>query len=312
VPRIKLPSPRGHITAGPSHSLLNADLPDDYTSLSHAADQRIRDLTEHLPRVLKMYELLQSDPRALAHWTLANYLTVGKLNYNDHGPIHARVTCAYAMELMTLLAKANVPFDVVESEAGDLEDAFLVVLAGILLHDIGNALHRYNHEAMSVNMARPILSDLLAQIYNDVEQRTLMEDFILSSIECHDINPPPLYMEAAVVAVADGCDMTKGRARMPFDLGKIDIHAVSALSIEDVRIEACEECEDSGASVQILVMMSNSAGIFQVEETLVKKLLVTPLKRYVTVKAMAIEPNSPYDRRILQSVSLRNGRLTPT
>src|SRR5205085_10299743 len=102
-----------------------------YTSLSHAADQRIRELTEHFPKVLHLYELLQSDPRALAHWTLANYLTVGKLNYNDHGPIHARVTCAYAMELMTLLAKENVPFDVVESEAGDLEDAFLVVLAGI-------------------------------------------------------------------------------------------------------------------------------------------------------------------------------------
>jgi hypothetical protein len=134
-------------------------------------------------------------------------------------------------------------------------------------------------------------------------------NFILSAIHCHDINPAPLYMEGAVVAVADGCDMTKGRARMPFDLGKIDIHAVSALAIEEVNIRRCTDCD---LPVEIEVLMSNSAGIFQVEETLVKKLLVTPLKAYVTVKASTIDHTSEFDKRIVQSVILRNGRLTPT
>ena len=302
--RIKLPTPRPH-----ANGLLHADLPDDYTSLSLAADTRIRQLTRPFPRTNRVYELLLNDPRAVAHWNLANYLTVGKLNYNDHGPIHARVTCAYSMELMTLLAQANVPFDVIESGSGDLDDAFLSVLAAIMLHDIGNALHRTNHEAMGVGMARPILEDLLSRIYADIEQRYLIMDFILSAIECHDIHPAPLYMEGAVVAVADGCDMTKGRARMPFDLGKIDIHAVSALAIEEVNIRRCTDCD---TPVEIEVMMSNSAGIFQVEETLVKKLLVTPLRAYVTVKASTIDPQSEYDKRIIQSVTLRNGRLTPT
>jgi len=133
----------------------------------------------------------------------------------------------------------------------------------------------------------------------------LIENFILSAIQCHDMNPPPLFMEGAVVAVADGCDMSKGRARMPFDLGKIDIHAVSALSIEAVRILRGENMP-----VEIHVDMSNSAGIFQVEEILVKKLNLTPLRQYVTVKASTITPGGR-DQRIVDSVILKDGRLRP-
>jgi len=301
--RILLPTP--HANAG-NGKKLKAKLPDDYSNLAREADQTIRTLTANLPHTAKMYGLLLCDPRADAHWNLSNYLTVGKLNYNDHGPIHARVTAAYAMQIMTLLAEANTPMDVVVSNTGEKDDAFLVVLAAVMLHDMGNALHRVGHEAMGVILAQPILERVLPEIYRDPEQRYLIMDFILSAIECHDMNPPPLYMEGAVVAVADGCDMTKGRARMPFDLGKIDIHAVSALSIEDVNIK-----RGTDIPVEIEVLMSNSAGIFQVEETLVKKLNLTPLKTYVTVKASAVDPNSAHDQRIIESVVLKNGRLTP-
>ena len=38
--------------------------------------------------------------------------------------------------------------------------------------------------------------------------------------------------------------------------------------------------------VEIQVTMNNSAGIFQVEETLTKKVLRSPLRPYVTVVAM--------------------------
>lgn len=301
--RILLPTPHADTNNGKK---LKANLPDDYSNLAREADQTIRALTTNLPRTAKMYGLLLCDPRADAHWNLSNYLTVGKLNYNDHGPIHARVTASYAMQIMTLLAEANAPMDVVLSNTGALDDAFLVVLSAVMLHDMGNALHRVGHEAMGVILAQPILERVLQEIYRDPEQRYLIMDFILSAIECHDMNPPPLYMEGAVVAVADGCDMTKGRARMPFDLGKIDIHAVSALSIEEVNIKP-----GSDIPVEIEVLMSNSAGIFQVEETLVKKLNLTPLKTYVTVKASAVNPDVAHDQRIIESVALKNGRLTP-
>ena len=285
---------------------LKVSLPDDYTELARRADATIRELTAPHPRTARLYDLLISDPRMGAHWNLSNYTTVGKLNYNDHGPIHARVVTAATMQIITLLTSANVPMDVIISGAGEVDDSFLVALGGIMLHDIGNSIHRSGHEMIGMMLAQPILADYLPLLYDDREQQQLIHNFILSAIHTHDVSPAPLFMEGAVVAVADGSDMTKGRARMPFDLGKIDIHAVSALAIEEVNIRRGEE-----VPVEIEVLMSNSAGIFQVEETLVRKLLVTPLKAYVTVKASTIEPDKDCDKRILHSVTLRNGRLAP-
>ena len=299
--RIKIASRRAKSVVGALH----ITLPDDYSELFNEADGVIRALTKPFGRTAQAYELLITDPAVDAHWNMANYTTVMKLNYNDHGPIHARVTCAYALQIMTLLVPAGVAWDVIESGTGDLDDAFLVVLIGILLHDIGNALHRTNHEAMGVILAERVLQRVLPQIYPDIEQQTLIGDFISSAIQCHDMNPAPLFMEGALVAVADGCDMTKGRARTPFDLGKLDIHAVSALSIEDVNIKPGKMIP-----VEIEVLMSNSAGIFQVEQTLVSKLNQTRLKNHVTVRAMTVHPGG-FDKRIIDVLELREGRLTP-
>lgn len=287
---------------------LNTPLPDDYGELAMRADIAIRALSAPYPRTAQMYEMLIADRRVDAHWNLSNYTTVGKLNYNDHGPIHARVTASYAMQIMQLLIEADVPMDVVKSGAGDVDDACLVALAGVMLHDIGNATHRVGHELMSVILAQPILADMLAELYDDAEQQALISDFILSAIQCHDMNPPPLFMEGGVVAVADGCDMTKGRARMPFDLGKLDIHAVSALAIEEVNIRPSN---GSKMPVEIEVRMSNSAGIFQVEETLVKKINATPLRHYVMVHVTSINPEQHFEKRILSNAMLENGRLKP-
>ena len=291
----------------PNSAKLQADLPDDYSELAERAEETIRELTSAYPLTAKLYDHLMSDARLSAHWNMSNYTTVSKLSYNDHGPIHARVVTSYAMQITKLLVDANVPLDVIESGSGGPDDAFLVTLAGIMLHDIGNAVHRVNHELVGMQLAHPILDAYLPELYPDAEQRQLIENFILSAIQCHDVTPPPLFMEGAVVAVADGCDMTKGRARMPFDLGKVDIHAVSALAIEEVNIQRGDIMP-----VEIEVLMSNSAGIFQVEQTLVRKLLVTPLRTYVTVKASTINPGDTCDKRILQSVQLRDGRLSPT
>jgi hypothetical protein len=300
--RIRLPQPN-------RENKLAINLPDEnaYSLLDQHADETIRKFVQPLARTRQIYEWLITDARMTAHWGMSNYLTVGRLNYNDHGPIHARVTGAYAMQLMRYLFDAGAPMDVINSNAGDIDDAFLVALAGVMMHDIGNSLHRTGHEAMGVIMALPILQEWLARLYSDIEQRTLIQNFVLSAIQCHDINPPPLYMEGAVVAVADGCDMTKGRARMPFDLGKLDIHAVSALAIEDVRIQPSH----GPLPVEIEVLMSNSAGIFQIEETLVKKINATPLKSHVRVSVCSINPSQAFEKRIVMNAVTENGRLKP-
>ncbi len=94
-------------------------------------------------------------------------------------------------------------------------------------------------------------------------------------------------MEAGLVLIADGCDMEKGRARIPMILhtaSKVgDIHKYSASSIEKVRIEKGEK-----RPIKITVEMKASVGFFQVEEILIRKIESSPMKRYVELYAGVI------------------------
>lgn len=284
---------------------IQIEVPRDYSAVAEAANQITRGILTAYPKTRRLFESLLADPRVTAHWEMANYTAVMKLGYNDHGPVHAQIVAASAMQMMQLLHQRGVPFDVIESGAGDLDDAHAVVLAGILLHDIGNQIHRIGHEAFSVALAQPVLERHITPLYgDDVEKMQDLIGFTLSTIACHDCDPAPLTMEGAVVAVADGTDMTKGRGRVAFDLGKIDIHSVSALAIEAVQIRS-----GSDKPIEIVVSLSNSAGIFQVEQILARKLTVTPLKDYVTIRAIAATDYPELDQRIIHSVIYENGRF---
>ena len=59
----------------------------------------------------------------------------------------------------------------------------------------------------------------------------------------------------------------QGRARIPFEAGKVGIHAVSALSIKKIEIEESEK-----KPIAIKTTMSNSASIFQIDELLKKRI----------------------------------------
>ena len=262
------------------------------------ADQAIRERLKDFPKALRAYEMLVQDPEARSGWNMANYLTMRKLGYNDHGRVHALLTGAASVAILALLSEAGVRLDTVESGAGELEDAYVVVLLSTMLHDLGNQVHRFGHEAFGVVLALPILNRILDKLYPDPEQRTAIRALILHGIYSHDLSPEPLTIEAGITAVADGTDITKGRGRKAFQLGSIDIHSISALAVDEVRILKGEK-----VPVEIQVTMNNSAGIFQVEETLTKKVLKSPLRPYVTVVAMT-DGEGGQDQRIVHRVRL--------
>ncbi len=232
------------------------------------------------PKARQMWDLLVQDPEARANWDMADYLTANKLNFNDHGMTHAQIAASNAVRIFDLLVEADVKPDVVASGAGDLDDACTVIVAATLLHDIGNQVHRKHHELVGVELARGLLDRLMPEIYQHIGNRIELRAFSLHAILSHDFDPPPLTFEAGVVAVADGTDVTKGRGRKAFDLGKVDIHSVSALAIDEVTITRGRD-----VPVEITVVMNNSAGIFQIEETLTKKVVNGPLRRWVTITA---------------------------
>ncbi len=88
-------------------------------------------------------------------------------------------------------------------------------------------------------------------------------------------------MEAGAAKVADGTDMAEGRARIPYKTGKVDIHSLSAISIERIEIE-----EGTKRPVRILVHMDNPAGVFQIEQILGRKIKTSGIEHMVEVVAL--------------------------
>ena len=76
----------------------------------------------------------------------------------------------------------------------------------------------------------------------------------------------------------DGADMANGRARIPFFMGKVDIHSVSALSIKAVRI-----VKGTNKPVRIEVDMTESAGVFQIQNVLGLKIRSSGIQDYIEV-----------------------------
>ena len=61
----------------------------------------------------------------------------------------------------------------------------------------------------------------------------------------------------------------------------MDIYSVSAAAIDKVEI-----AEGEDKPIQINILMNNSAGLFQVDELLKKKLIGSGIEEYVTVRAL--------------------------
>jgi metal-dependent HD superfamily phosphatase/phosphodiesterase len=128
---------------------------------------------------------------------------------------------------------------------------------------------------------------------------------LLHAIYAHDVGENALTIESAIVVIADGSDITKGRGRLAYDLGKHDIHSISALSIESVEI-----LKGSTKLIEIHVTMSNSAGIYQVQETLGNKVAKSPLKDDIEIVTDLVPSKNQempiQDRMIFSDGKLRN------
>jgi metal-dependent HD superfamily phosphatase/phosphodiesterase len=213
----------------------------------------------------------------------ANITAVDRMGYSDHGPVHAKIVANMALKILRLLIARGVAPSLVKNYAADGldgDDAEVVVVLGAYLHDVGMIVHREKHDIYGIAVAQPVLERLLASY--SVRHRVILTAEILHAMTFHDSDVPPLTVEGGVVRVADGLDMAGGRARIPFEIGQKGIHAVSALAIEQVSVQ---EGGPGQAPVQIHIRMSNSAGIFQVDELLRRKIQVSGLADHFHVTA---------------------------
>jgi len=284
--------------------LYGLKMPSSYASMEEQSVKTILNGLVPYPKALKMFNLLQADSELNTLLNLANFIAVRKLGYNDHGPIHARIVAANGIRLLKIVLESKkIEVDSMKGLGMTEDDAHLIVVAGCMLHDIGNAIHRVEHEVFSVLYAKAILERLLPELYSEVSERTAVTEQILHAVFAHDVGENALTIEAAIVVIADGCDITKGRGRLSFDLGKHDIHSISALSIESVEIKKGRD-----KLIEIHVNMSNSAGIYQVQETLGKKVAASPLKEDIEIVADLTPSKTPPELRVLDRIVFSDGK----
>jgi hypothetical protein len=233
----------------------------------------------HNPRLHETMEWVNSNDELYAYWVAANVTAIERLGMSDHGPVHVKIVMNLAVRLMRLLMDGGVEPAVVTSFGLRREDAEVVVALAALLHDLGMSIHRNDHESYSLFLANDLLKELLPTIY-ETRTATILRSEVLHAIIGHRSDGSPLTLEAGVVRIADALDMAEGRSRIPFRAGSVSIHSVSAAAVERVHLTAGKE-----KPVKIAIELSNSAGIFQLDQLFRNKLKGSGLEPYVELEA---------------------------
>lgn len=238
---------------------------------------------------------VKEDVKLQSYWRCANVMAIDRMGYTDHGPTHVKIVANLALKLLRILMERQVKPSIVVNYGMNNEDAEIVVVLGAIFHDLGMIVVRNDHEKYGVLVALEFLEKLLAPIYSE-EERAIINSEVMHAIVSHEEPNQPLTVEAGIVGIADALDMEAGRARIPFEAGKVDIHAVSALSIEKVEI-----LEDEKKPITIKITMSNSAGVFQIDELLKARIQKSGLQEYFHVIA---EITGAEERKIIEKFEI--------
>lgn len=230
-------------------------------------------------RLEQVVEKAETDAELNQLWKCANINAVDRSHLSDHGEIHIRIIAHAALRILRLLGEKGIQPSIVTNHGLTAEDAEVVVFLGACLHDLGIAIHRDDHEKYSLFLAYPKARQLLTGIYEEPALTTIVAE-TLHAVIAHNTDQRCLTIEAGVLKVSDALDMSEGRSRIPFEAGQVNIHSVSAQAIKEVKIEAGTE-----RPVRLSITLNNSAGIFQIDELLRRKLRGSSLAPHVEIIA---------------------------
>ncbi|ADB52967.1 HD domain-containing protein [Conexibacter woesei] len=264
--------------------------PSDRSPREAIADVRIRVPTRGNRKLEKLIAAVNEDDQVKAWWHVQAVNATRRLGMSDHSWIHIQIVLNIALRLSRLLFRRGVVPGMVADYGMRLRDAEVVIAGGALLHDVGMTVHRADHEAYSLFLAAAKLPELLSDVYDEPE-RSIVVSETLHAIIGHRRRGNPFTIEAGIVRVADALDMARGRSRVPFEAGHQNIHSLSAYAIEDVKIVPGKD-----RAVRVEIAMSNSAGIFQVDELLATKLRGSGLEEHVEVIARI---DAEHERRLV-------------
>ena len=237
------------------------------------------------PTCLALAKYLFADEELQEMQDYSNNVSIRRLGFNDHGPVHMRQVVGNAIKMLNILHEAGIQTSLEHEETGTFEDSMCAVILAGLMHDLGMAIGRQGHEEMSVLLAQPIIERALMHVFPDnLHKRVIIRSVATEAIIGHMSSRKIHSTEAGIILVADGCDMTKGRARIPLAINTTprvgDIHKYSANAINRIGIHRGER-----KPIKIDIEMSGDVGFFQIEEVLLTKIDASPAKQYIELYA---------------------------
>ena len=250
-----------------------------------ATENKIQERLKHFPTCLELVNYLFADEELQEMQDYANNVSIRRLGYNDHGPVHMRQVVGNAIKMLCILRDFDIQTSLEEEQVGTFEDSMCAVILAGLMHDLGMAIGRQGHEEMSVMLAQPIIDRALMHVFpNDLHRRVIIKSVATEAIIGHMSTRKVHSIEAGIILIADGCDMTKGRARIPMAINNTprvgDIHKYSANAINRIGIH-----RGTRKPIKIDIEMSGDVGFFQIEEVLLTKIDSSPAKQFIELYA---------------------------
>jgi len=112
-------------------------------------EQKILDKLKHYPICTQLVKFLFNDEELQVMQDYANNVSIKRLGFNDHGPVHMRQVANNAIKMLNILHHAGVKTSLEREEIGTFEDSLCAITIAGLMHDLGMMIGRDSHEEMS-------------------------------------------------------------------------------------------------------------------------------------------------------------------
>ena len=156
-------------------------------------ESKLLERLKKYPQCLELAKYLVNDAELQELQEYANNVSIKRLGYNDHGPVHMRQVVGNAIKMLKILHDSGIKTSLEEEEVGTFEDSMSAVIIAGLMHDLGRSLGRQGHEDMSVILAQPLIERTLQHFFADdlhkrVVIRAMATEDIVGNMSSHKIN----------------------------------------------------------------------------------------------------------------------------
>ena len=106
-----------------------------------ALTNEIIELTEEKDQLpLLVVKELIDDPEIEAVQNYANNVSIVRLGYNDHGPVHMRTVCRNALKMLKILHQGGIKTSLETEQAGSFSDSVTAVIFAGFFHEVSSTI----------------------------------------------------------------------------------------------------------------------------------------------------------------------------